>query len=197
MTENKFFDKKLIVPKGGQIGAMVFENPHVNIPRTILYNMEIELEDFVIEEGIVQTMIVLDYIKLQIKSIRELQNKTYDFPVNSTDGYIDGSIYLFHVYNPLDVTRIEFGEISNNQIQATIHYSIDFEFEGTKYAKTDNRQLSTKLRFNELFIFPDILKADTENIEKSKKLISKYYNVEDLSEPAINGDKIVFDMKIE
>ena len=197
MTENKTFDNQLLVPKCGRIGAMIFENSHVNIPRTIFYNMEIDLEDFVFNEDTVRTMIVLDFITLQIKSVKELQNKIYAFPVNPTNGYIDGSIYLFHVHNPFDVTRIEFGQISDNQIEATFHYSIDFEFEGTEYANTKNKQLKTKLRFDELFIFPDILKADKKNLEKSKQLITKYYKLEDLNEPIIKGDKIVFDMKKE
>jgi hypothetical protein len=197
MTENKIFDTELIMPKGGEMGAMIFENPHVSISRTIFYNIEIELEDFEIDEDTVRTSIVLDFIKLPIKSIKELQNKIFNFPVNPADGYIDGSMYLCHAHNPFDVTRMEFGEILDNQIKTTFHYSIDFEFEGSGYAKTENRQLSTKLRFNQVFISSDILKAGKENIERSKELISKYYNVDHLEEPAIKGDRIVFDMKAD
>lgn len=44
--ENKQFDYDLILPKGGKIDGIIFENDYVDIPMTLFYNIEIKLIQF-------------------------------------------------------------------------------------------------------------------------------------------------------
>jgi hypothetical protein len=193
----KYFDPDLIRPIGGVISAVIFENKHIGIPKTLFYNIQIDLKNMIISEDTIATVISLEFITMNIRSLKELENKSFDFPINPTDGYIDGSMYLFSAHNPFDVTRIEFGSISGNMIQATFYYSIDFEFEGTGYLKTKDLKLITSLKFGNLSIDPDILKPKKANFEKSKKLLSDFTEVLDYGLPKIDGDRIVFEMNIK
>jgi hypothetical protein len=56
--------------------------------------------------------------------------KTVLFPTNPIVGYIDGSIYLLDAHNPVDVTKIEFGTIEKNTIDAKLTMQFLFEYEG-------------------------------------------------------------------
>ena len=193
----KHFDKGLIKPTGGQIGATIFENKHINIPKTLFFNIQIELDSISIEHDTIKTEILLNFIKFKINRLKELENRAFDFPVNPTAGYIDGSIYLFEVHNPVDVTRIEFGTTTENAIEAKIHYTIDFEFEGTGYSKTEELQLTTILKFGSLSIDPDILGAEDCNIKKSKDLLIEFCDKNDYDQPKIMGHRIEFEMNVK
>lgn len=191
----KEFNIDLIVPKKGSINAMIFENPNVDIERTIFYNIEIELKKFVLENDTVETMIQLGFIKLPVRSVKDLEHKVFNFPINPDKGYIDGSLYMFNVYNPFDVTSLKFHEISDNSIKVTLNYNIDFEFENTDYTKTKNQTLTTTLDFGIITIDNDILNPIDENLSKSDEVISKYYNINELSSAEIIDYNISYKIK--
>lgn len=66
-----------------------------------------------------------------------LQGKVFDFPVNPDDGYVDGSIYFAGAHNPVDITRIEFGQIIDGQVLLTINSSWVLSFEATGFDDFD------------------------------------------------------------
>ncbi|GAA0582806.1 hypothetical protein [Actinomadura livida] len=53
---------------------------------------------------LVKTEISLDHIHLSATELTGLSQRTFTFPVNPEDGYIDGSIYLVASHCPVDVT---------------------------------------------------------------------------------------------
>jgi hypothetical protein len=67
--------------------------------------------------------------------------------VNPEDGYIDGSIYLVATHCPVDVTYIEFGPVTENQIPAMLHAYFDFDAAGGIDIHNRNAVLRTILRF--------------------------------------------------
>ena len=73
------------------------------------FNISIPIAPFSLGGESVATSFELEAIDFGTQSIAELANNTFSFPVNPEEGYIDGSIYLTNVHNPVDVTEIAFG----------------------------------------------------------------------------------------
>ncbi len=101
------------------------------------FNIFVPITPFSLDGETVTTSFELEAIDFGTQSIAELANKTFVFPVNPEDGYIDGSIYLANVHNPADVTEIAFGPYSGSTITATITLRILFSFEGSAFPDTD------------------------------------------------------------
>ena len=59
-----------------------------------------------------------------------LAGRTFTFPVNPEDGYIDGSIYIDHVHHPVDITAIRFGPLVGSVIEVELEGDLNLEFEG-------------------------------------------------------------------
>ncbi|MEU0497155.1 hypothetical protein [Mycobacterium sp. NPDC006124] len=83
---------------------------------------------------IVHTRLRLDFISLPAAHLAELGGRSFAFPVNPEDGYIDGSIYLGQAHNPVDVTEIDFGSILEAGITARLCASFDFTQEHVEIA---------------------------------------------------------------
>jgi len=80
----------------------------------------------------INTSIVLEGIDISSQP-GELEGKTFDFPVNPEDGYIDGSIYFLSAHSPVDVAKIEFGKIESGQLPIKLKSSWALEFENTGF----------------------------------------------------------------
>ncbi len=188
------FNLELLKQKNAQLNALLFQNTYLNIPETLFYAIQIELEDFEIENTLVSTTISLNSIRLNISSIKDLKNRIFEFPINPTEGYIDGSVYLFDVHNPFDVKKIEFKNWDDGFIDATICYDIDFEFENTGYEKITDRELKVRLTPGQLSIDQEIMTADNFDATKVKNLVSKFVLLDDYQEPEISEGRVIFKM---
>ncbi|MFC9970289.1 hypothetical protein ACFVH6_05230 [Spirillospora sp. NPDC127200] len=80
---------------------------------------------------LVTTEISLDDVRLPATDLEALSRRTFTFPVNPEDGYIDGSVYLVAAHCPVDVTRIEFGPAGPDHITATFHARFEFGAAGS------------------------------------------------------------------
>lgn len=120
----------ILHPRTGRLGAEVFENEHAGIPPRVQFWIRIPLEPFRYDGEQQVTEVVLETIQLDVDDWHSIENREYRFPVNPTDGGIDGSVYLDHVHNPVGVTLIRFGSFDNDRIAATLKFAIDFTFEG-------------------------------------------------------------------
>ncbi|TDB85792.1 hypothetical protein [Actinomadura sp. 7K534] len=96
---------------------------------------------------LIKTEIALDHIHLQATELAGLSQRTFTFPVNPEDGYIDGSIYLVASHCPVDVTRIEFGQATSNHIPATLQAHFDFDAAGAIDIQNRTAELKTVLHF--------------------------------------------------
>ena len=146
----KRFNLKKLIPENAIITSFFFKNSFLDIPKTLYYKIEIGLKPFIIEGETVETSIVLGFIDLKISELKEIENKTFHFPINPEKGYIDGSIYLFDVHNPFDVKQITFGKFKDNLIETTFLFNIDFEFEGTEYQNINDVKMKANLQIGEL-----------------------------------------------
>jgi hypothetical protein len=97
-------------------------------------SIEIHVEPFRLDKERVETSVRLDRIKLP-DDLQAITNKSFKFPVNPTKGYIDGSIYLRHAHNPVDVTEIRFGKLlkKGRAIEARFKMAFDFGYEGSGF----------------------------------------------------------------
>jgi len=89
----------------------------------------------------VDTCIKLEGINLP-QDVANLAGKSFSFPVNPEEGYIDGSIYFFAAHNPVDVTEIKFGEVLNGKLTLLLETSWVLEFERTGF-KNLNKTIQT------------------------------------------------------
>ncbi|WP_280298033.1 hypothetical protein [Nocardia neocaledoniensis] len=96
----------------------------------------------------VDTELRLDFVELPGPGLKDLCQQAFDLPINPEAGYIDASIYLGGGHCPIDVTRIEFGAVTNNAITATLHAYFDFEAEAVEIANR-NAVLTADLRLAE------------------------------------------------
>ena len=190
----KSFNIELLKPNTGQLDALLFKNSFLNIAETLFYSIQIDLDAFTLENNLFETSISLNFIRLDISRLKELEGQTFTFPINPVDGYVDGSIYLFNVHNPFDVTKIEFNTIKNNSIDVTLYYDIDFEFENTVYSKVNDCTLKANLQFGELSIDRDILDTGNFHSDDAKKLVSKFISLDDLGKPEIVSGQVTLKM---
>jgi hypothetical protein len=198
----KEFPAKILKPLEGTLNAMIFENSLLNLPKTLFFKIEIPLQAIdmsKIAEDITnknyQTSFQLDWIKLNIHSFQDLENKTFTFPINPAEGYIDGSIYLFDVHNMIDSNSITFGKFKNQKIPIKTVLRIDFELEGTGYANTKYLDFETELNLGELSIPIDILTPNTDNFENAKALVAQFMEIESFEGPYIGEWGIAYKMK--
>jgi hypothetical protein len=94
----------------------------------------------------IETQISLDSITLPGDHLAALNRRTFSFPAAFEEGFIDGSIYLLATHSPIDVTRIDFGQASADQITARLHARFDFE-RAHMGIRNRTAELETTLRF--------------------------------------------------
>ncbi len=198
-NENEPFNYDLIVPKGGKIDGLIFENDYVNIPMTLFYSIEVELDTFEIDNEVMDTSVILDFIDFKINDLQELESQTFNFPMHPDTGYIDASVYILWTHHPVSVSKIAFGKIENGYIAVSIDYNI--EYLDSSVQDLAFRTLSTTLKLDKLSIYSEILQPTKDNFNGAVELMSKFYNVEGLETPRINCNEfdvknIVFDIKI-
>lgn len=94
-----------------------------NISITIL------MRPFLRNQEIVDASIRLDAIKLPSSMLRDLAGKSFEFPTNPDDGYIDGSIYLENAHRPVDVTSLNFSRSRDGSLTLIVKgiYAFDSE----------------------------------------------------------------------
>ncbi len=80
----------------------------------------------------IETVISLNGINVP-SELSELTGKTFTFPVNPDEGYIDGSVYFFGAHSPVDITEIKFGESTNGKLPIALKSSWALEFELTGF----------------------------------------------------------------
>ena len=93
-------------------------------------SIEIMISPFLHDQEIVDTSIHLDCINLPSSILRDLAGKSFEFPTNPNDGYIDGSIYLNNAHHPVDVTSLNFSKSRNGQLVLIVKGVYIFNYEG-------------------------------------------------------------------
>src|SRR4051812_12891453 len=104
---------------------------------------------------LVTTEIMLDLVALPGDGPAALSRRTFTFPVKPNAGFIDGSIYLLATHCPVNVTRIEFGTVTADEIKATLHAHFDFDAARGIGIRNRTAVLQTVLRFELGRLFSD------------------------------------------
>jgi hypothetical protein len=99
--------------------------------------IEIILKSFYLENDLIETSIRLDGVEIHSVRLTDLLNKSYEFPINPLEGYIDGSMYIDGAHHPVDVTSLSFHLGKDGLPKIIVKGYFDFEHEGFKnYGKT-------------------------------------------------------------
>jgi hypothetical protein len=129
------FPSELLLPTGAKIGLGDGTT-----------TIAIELAPFSIDEEHVDQSIDFD-LGLEAFSLPDLVGQTFTFPSNPEEGYVEGSIYIWSVHNPIDLHSITFGAASEDAIKAKADMTFVFEFEGC--AKNLTKSMDLKLTLKE------------------------------------------------
>jgi hypothetical protein len=106
------------------------------------WDMEVDLAPFDVSEVLKDwadwpldrgTSFRFDFICLPIENAVDLENRTFEFPINPAPGYVDGSIYLIDAHNVADLTTLAFGSLMDSAIDASFVVAVNFEAEGTGF----------------------------------------------------------------
>jgi hypothetical protein len=124
--------KIVFVPDRGTLGARLFENTSVidssrlvydiTIPVTCTLEMPLESDGV----GVTTTEVRLDLIRIGLVDWRDLQGRAFTFPVNPVEGYVDGSIYFDSTHQYADLTRLQFGRLTENTLAAEATITFNF-----------------------------------------------------------------------
>jgi hypothetical protein len=93
-------------------------------------SIDILMLPFLWNQEIVNTSIRLDGIDLPSNMLRDLAGKSFEFPINPNEGYIDGSIYLEYTHHPVDVTSLHFSKSRDGGLKLIVKGVYVFDFEG-------------------------------------------------------------------
>lgn len=93
-------------------------------------SIQILMIPFLLNQEIVDTSIRLDGIDLPSNMLRDLAGKSFEFPINPDDGYIDGSIYLKNTHHPVDVTSLNFSKSRDGKLTLIVKGVYVFDLEG-------------------------------------------------------------------
>ena len=188
MSRLRTFPLDRLVAKRGTIGGFLFEN--IDLPRTLFHEIVVPNKPFLFHdvEGrkkTTKTEFRFDFIQFPdqpFRGYKALVGRTFEFPVNPTPGYIDGSIYLLSAHNSVDVVELAFLAARRGSLDVRITLAIDFESEGTGYANTDGLEVEVSLRPEGIRIDPGIMKRAKR---KSPRAL-----LDGFVEPGILGDLV-------
>ncbi len=112
----------------GTLDGAIFENANAGISAKLKHRIRVELEPL---DGYEKFEMELDFISHpDIRSWRDLEKRTFEFPINPQTGYIDGSTYLHGAHIYVDVTSISFGERTGVLLPISLRAVINFEASG-------------------------------------------------------------------
>ncbi|MBV9865635.1 MAG: hypothetical protein JO316_09815 [Abitibacteriaceae bacterium] len=94
------------------------------------YSITIKLLPFHDGEETINETLRIDKLPLLAERIEELPGRQWAFPSNPQPGYVETSIYMWTVHNPIEVESIRFGKIENGYIEAELQTRFVFEYEG-------------------------------------------------------------------
>jgi hypothetical protein len=92
-------------------------------------SLSIEMSPFTIDKKDVEATLEFD-LGIEVTSPTNLAKHHYDFPSNPEEGYVESSIYIWSVHNPIDLHSITFAQIDGQYITSTMEMTFVFEFEG-------------------------------------------------------------------
>lgn len=95
----------------------------------------------------------LSKVKLPSLELSKLAGQKLMFSQNPDTGYIDGSIYVCGVHNPVDVTEMEFGKLVGDRLEANLHCHFDMEFENSGFSNF-RHNLSVAIRRHDSDKYP-------------------------------------------
>ena len=96
------------------------------------YSLEIPVEPFLLNDELIETKILIDDLTFP-RPLVKMEEKVLNYPLNPDEGYIDASIYLNHVHNPIDIPKIEVLKVDNNHVELKVNFIFDFEYEGSGF----------------------------------------------------------------
>lgn len=136
-------------PTIGTLTARLFSNEHVGLPLTLFFDIDLPVQPFEFDGEPQETSIRLEFIELPVRDWREIFGRTFRFPINPEPGYIDGSVYIGNVHNPVDVTQIRFAQASGSRVAIVADICVDFTYEGPCELGQLRREWATSLDFDE------------------------------------------------
>ena len=151
------------------------------------------LAPFEIEGKVVESAFRLDFIRFAgVRSWRQLSGRSFGFPINPKPGYIDGSMYLFDVHNPVDVTKIDFGIAEGLILPAKLELAIDFRYEGPEEYGYPEIEFEEQLQIGSLRFLKNLFPEKIGNVDEVIRMVQQHVDLEDYESPVTDEDNMIF-----
>ncbi len=195
MSTAKTFPVDKIVPLGGTLEGEISWDSVEEAEPQLTHSIAIELAPFTFDGRHWQTELIFDPIIIKVRSWRELAGSKYRFPNILGCVYADGeeypqydiygSIRLLDDYHRVDATRIEFGEISNHRIPASIEAKIHFRNAAAVYG-SPKIALVTELTIGAVAVRGDRASNEYPDLDEALTLARHFLNMDDYEDPMID-----------
>jgi hypothetical protein len=187
--------------KSGHIEARIWSNSLERITTDMHYDIKIDLYPIYIEDQSWQSSIHLNTIKLDVRSWKELSERSFLFPKHPRtilkegaeipiEDFVEGYIFIFNVYNLIRVEKISFGKISSGGIFSTIEMEIEFAKE-TGFEPLELR-LEALLTLGAVSVCGDIAVLESPGMEEVGKIAKKFLTIEDYKKPCVDEDLVKY-----
>jgi hypothetical protein len=123
--------QKIFEPIGhGTVLARVHENENVDLEKTLFYEIDLpvrcllDLPDHPTFQN--ETSISLSLIRIGLIGWQELSGRSFAFPVNPANGYVDGSVYFSEQHHYVDLIGLRFGRLCGDVIETDLEMIFNF-----------------------------------------------------------------------
>lgn len=122
-----------LVPVSGKLGQLIFEDPGAGIAPRLEFFIEIAFRALDVDGEEMKPLFRANNILLPgVRSWKGLENTAPEFPWAPKPGSVDAAVLMFGVHNPADVTALNFGALSDGNIEVSFSTDVDFEVEADR-----------------------------------------------------------------
>jgi hypothetical protein len=156
--------QKVFEPIGhGTVLARVHEIENVELEKSLFYEIDLpvrcllDLPDHPAFQK--ETNISLSLIRIGLIGWQELSGKSFAFPVNPADGYVDGSVYFAELHHYVDLISLRFGNLCGDVIETDLEIIFNF------YPTSEIPKLPSQVRM----LWTVMLRLDVDVIEQAMR----------------------------
>ncbi|MCU0431327.1 MAG: hypothetical protein MUF42_15295 [Cytophagaceae bacterium] len=188
----KIFDSSLLQAQAATLQASLFQNQAIGLAPALFFSMTVPLKPIHWDGKQIQPSLSLAFMRLPIRSLKQLDHLDVTFPLNPEDGYIEASLHWNQKEIPADIFRIEFGVQENGKWPLVIHYDLLFELEKTGIENSFSNHLEVSLSPGMLHVDYEVAEAFSNDVTQVHTFLQDFFEVSELSAPVLENDEIYY-----
>jgi hypothetical protein len=178
-----------LVPTAGGIYGHVFENPKVEVPKDLYWNIRVEFEPLQLGGENWDCSLALEWVTWPVRRWRDLNGMGLD-QVRARDR-MDGSFYLFAEHHPATFRHFKLRESSPAKFEAD--FSAIAEVDGGSGQRLFEVSGKCDLNFAGILVVTDNLSRKPATPEDANAALAEFLKLDDLADPRSEQWRYVFE----